>query len=78
MVADIALRWHTEIIRFKKTPFTFHSADEQGIVKGEGCIRKIEKQVFGEIYRLATVYFSQYEIIVEIDLKLYNFNVSSI
>lgn len=25
------------------------NADEQGIVKGEGCIYKIEKQVFEEI-----------------------------
>ena len=27
------------------------NADEQGIVKGEGCICKIEKQVFEEISR---------------------------
>ena len=33
------------------------NADEQGIVKGEGCTCKIEKQVLEEIYRLVTVYF---------------------
>ena len=32
------------------------NADEQGIVKGEGCICKIEKQVLGKIYRLTIFY----------------------
>ena len=26
VVADIALRWYTKIIIFKKIPFTFHNA----------------------------------------------------
>lgn len=26
VVTDIALRWYTKIIRFKKRPFTFHNA----------------------------------------------------
>lgn len=32
------------------------NAEEQGIVKGEGCFCKIEKQVLGEIYRLTIFY----------------------
>ena len=32
------------------------NAEEQGIVKGEGCSCKIEKQVLGEIYRLTIFY----------------------
>ena len=48
------------------------NADEQGIVKGEGCTCKIEKQVLEGNLPIGYCLFPQCEM-VGIKLKLYNF-----
>ena len=57
--------------RMKEQPSPAN-ADEQGIVKGEGCTCKIEKQVLEGNLPIGYCLFPQCEM-VGIKLKLYNF-----
>ena len=57
--------------RMKEQPSPAN-ADEQGIVKGEGCICEIKKQVLGGNLPIGYCLFPQCEM-VGIKLKLYNF-----